>query len=104
MVEPLIRRSATTIGELDIHLGYFMETLQQLSARQAQLATKSDVADMRLEMRTFATKSELRSLKEEITNGDVPHTLKSWSDIAMRVAGTLAALASIWWFLHGGFK
>lgn len=43
------RRPATSISELDIHLGYLMEELRDMRERQEQmihsLATKQEVAD-----------------------------------------------------------
>ena len=95
MSDILHRRPATNVGELDIHIGYVMDELAKILRRQEMLATKSDVADMRVEMRTFATKAEVDLLREEVKNNTVPHTLKQWSDVALRVAATAAAVAAI---------
>lgn len=52
MISP--RRPATTIGELDIHLGFIMEEMRGLRVQQEtmlqQLATKQEVADLKKDL------------------------------------------------------
>lgn len=52
MISP--RRPATTIGELDIHLGFLMEELRTIRTQQdammQQLATKQEVADLKKDL------------------------------------------------------
>lgn len=52
MISP--RRPATTIGELDIHLGFLMEELRAIREQQGtmlqQLATKQEVADLKKDL------------------------------------------------------
>ena len=59
------RRPATTIGELDIHLGFLMEELRDIRQRQESmvhmLATKQEVADQISALKTQIDENSPRS-------------------------------------------
>jgi hypothetical protein len=65
------RRPATTIGELDIHLGFLMEELRDIRQRQesmvSMLATKQEVADQIAALRTQIAENSPRSFWKRLT-------------------------------------
>ena len=65
------RRPATTIGELDIHLGFLMEELREMRKRQdsmvQMLATKQEVADQIAELREKIAENSPRSFWKRVT-------------------------------------
>jgi len=65
------RRPATTIGELDIHLGFIMEELRDVRAQQgamlAKLATKEEVAEQIGELRAKIEANAPRSFWKHVT-------------------------------------
>lgn len=65
------RRPATTIGELDIHLGFLMEELRGMKAQQdfmlQKLATKEEVAKQIGELRDKVEANSPRSFWKRIT-------------------------------------
>jgi hypothetical protein len=65
------RRPATTIGELDIHLGFLMEELRDIRQRQESmvhmLATKQEVADQIATLKTQIEENSPRSFWKRLT-------------------------------------
>lgn len=65
------RRPATTIGELDIHLGFLMEELREMRAQQQEmiqnLATKAEVAIQIADLRQQIVENSPRSFWKRIT-------------------------------------
>ena len=65
------RRPATTIGELDIHLGFLMEELRDIRQRQesmvSMLATKQEVADQIAALKTQIEANSPRSFWRRTT-------------------------------------
>ncbi len=65
------RRPATTIGELDIHLGFLMEELRDIRQRQESmvhmLATKQEVADQISALKTQIDENSPRSFWKRLT-------------------------------------
>lgn len=65
------RRPATTIGELDIHLGFLMEELRDIKAQQGamlnKLATKEEVAEQIAELREKIDAQSIRSFWKRLT-------------------------------------
>lgn len=65
------RRPATTIGELDIHLGFLMEELRDIRQRQESmvnmLATKQEVADQIADLKAKIEANSPRSFWKRIT-------------------------------------
>lgn len=65
------RRPATTIGELDIHLGFLMEELRGIKAQQdamlQKLATKEEVSEQIAELRKKIEDNSPRSFWKRAT-------------------------------------
>lgn len=65
------RRPATTIGELDIHLGFLMEELRDIRQRQESmvnmLATKQEVAEQIATLKSQIDANSPRSFWKRIT-------------------------------------
>ena len=65
------RRPATTIGELDIHLGFLMEELREIRSQQQgmiqSLATKAEVATQIAELREQIAENSPRSFWKRTT-------------------------------------
>jgi len=77
------RRPATTIGELDIHLGFLMDEVQAMREQQESmlrmLATKQELADLRLD------------LEGKIKNGSFSQFLRRLTEIAVAVTAVCTA-------------
>lgn len=77
------RRPATTIGELDIHLGFLMDELKEMREQQESM------------MRLLATKQEVEALRTEleakIKNGSFSAFLRRLTEIAVAVTALCTA-------------
>ena len=65
------RRPATTIGELDIHLGFVMEELREMKAQHEhmlqKLATKAEVAEQIAELKRQIEENSPRTFWRKTT-------------------------------------
>jgi hypothetical protein len=77
------RRPATTIGELDIHLGFLLDELTQMREQQDRmlqmLATKTELAELRAD------------LEAKIKNGSVSAFLRRLTEIAVAITAVCTA-------------
>ena len=82
------RRPATTIGELDIHLGFVMDELKEMREQHEtmlrMLATKQEVADLRTE------------LEAKIRNGSFSAFLRRLTEIAVAVTALCTAAGFVY--------
>lgn len=102
-IEP---RSASTIGELDVHLQYMRRELEKLVGAVAQMATKQDIRELEQRMSSFATKDELASLERRLGQDSLPNTFDRWLTAITKIgtaggviAGAAAAVAAFVHFL-----
>ena len=67
------RRPATTIGELDVHIGYLQQEIKSVATALSGMATKADIEAITKRMDEMATKtmldSEVSALRAELTPG-----------------------------------
>lgn len=65
------RRPATTIGELDVHIGYLQQEIKSVATALSGMATKADIELLTKRMNEMATKvqleSEVSALRLEMT-------------------------------------
>lgn len=77
------RRPATTIGELDIHLGFVMDELKEMREQHdsmlRMLATKQEVSDLRAD------------LEAKIKNGSLTAFLRRLTEIAVAITAVCTA-------------
>lgn len=77
------RRPATTIGELDIHLGFLMEELREIRTRQeamtSMLATKQEVAE------------QINTLKKQIEDNSPRSFWKRTTEMAVGIVAVCTA-------------
>lgn len=77
------RRPATTIGELDIHLGFVMDELKEMREQHdsmlRMLATKQEVSDLRAD------------LELKIKNGSLTAFLRRLTEIAVAITAVCTA-------------
>lgn len=82
------RRPATTIGELDIHLGFLMDELKDMREQQENM------------MRLLATKQELEALRMEleskIKNGSFSSFLRRLTEIAVAITAVCTAAGFVY--------
>lgn len=90
------RRPATTIGELDIHLGHVMDELKHLNGRIDQLATTAWVAD---QLRVRDEKIQL--LSGEVSGASVTTRLKRISEVAQQLAIIVGCIGGAVVFIIG---
>ena len=78
------RRPATTIGELDIHLGFIMDELKDVRARVdgmvGLLATKAELH------------SEVQSIRKELNEKSLLSTWRRVTELAISVSAVAAAV------------
>ena len=72
------RRPATTIPELDVHLGYLQAAIRDLQSSVSSMATKDDITALAARMETFATKEELAHLAKRVDNDTTVSRLRRW--------------------------
>lgn len=81
------RRPATTIGELDIHLGFLMDELKTMREQQdsmlRMLATKQEVSELRAE------------LEAKIKNGSFSSFFRRLTEIAIGVTAVCTAVGFV---------
>jgi hypothetical protein len=78
------RRPATTIGELDIHLGFLMEELREMRSQQQEmiqsLATKAEV------------ESKIAELRKQISENSPSSFWRRLTEIAVGVVAICTAI------------
>jgi hypothetical protein len=81
------RRPATTIGELDIHLGFLMEELREMRSQQQEmiqnLATKAEVA------------TQIATLRQEISDNSPRSFWRRLTEIAVGVVAVCTAVGFV---------
>jgi hypothetical protein len=86
------RRPATTIGELDIHLGFLLEELTQMREQQERmvqmLATKTELAELR------------RDLEGQIKNGSFSAFWRRLTEIAVGITAVCTAVGFVFAVLN----
>lgn len=90
------RRPASSIEELDIHLGYVQEALRSIQESVKGMATKEDIRELSIRMGTFATKDELAALAKRVEDEATGSKLKRLAGTATSIMA-LIALASVTW-------
>jgi len=89
------RRPATTIGELDIHLGHIQGELGRLAAAVNNMATRDDIATLTSRIEKMATKDELKAVEDRLSKDSVPGTFDRWGGAAtkgMAIVGLVSAV------------
>jgi hypothetical protein len=90
------RRPATTIGELDIHLGFLMQELKAMRERVDGMfnlmATKEELA------------REIAALRAEVKENSPRSFMRTVTELATGVAAVSAAVGIIAALLHYGAK
>lgn len=90
------RRAASSIEELDIHLGYVQEALRSIQESVRGMATKEDIRELSTRMGSFATKDELAALAQRVEDEAAGRKLKRLAGVATSLMA-LIALASVTW-------
>ena len=92
MISP--RRPATTIGELDIHLGFIMEEMRGMRAQQEALRVQQEAM-----MQQLATKQEVAALKEDLDAKISANSAGAWwkrlTEISVGITAFAAAVGVI---------
>lgn len=90
------RRPATTIQELDVHLGYLQVAIKDLQGTVSAMATKRDIEALAERMDTFASKDDLARLERRVNDEDAVSTLKRWASVATSIMAIVALCAATW--------
>lgn len=90
------RRPATTIPELDVHLGYLQAAIRDLQGTVSGMATKKDITEIAERLETFATKEELAHLARRVDNDTTVSRLKRWGAIATSVMAIFGLCVALW--------
>ena len=77
------RRPATTIGELDIHLGFLMDEIREMSKQLAGLATKDELD------------KEVASIRAELADRSVGGAWRKLTSIAVGVSALAASVGVV---------
>lgn len=89
------RRPATTIPELDVHLGYVQQALKELQGAVENMATKQDITRLAERMNTFATKEELARLEAKLDAESTPNKIRRWGSLATSISAILALVIAV---------
>lgn len=90
------RRPATTIPELDVHLGYLQAAIKEVQSTISVMATKRDITELAERMDTFATKEELALLAKRVEDDTTVSRLKRWGSIATSVMAIFGFCVALW--------
>lgn len=90
------RRPATTIPELDVHLGYVQQALKELQGAVENMATKQDITRLAERMNTFATKEELARLEAKLDGETTESKLKRMAGLATSIMSIIALCVAVW--------
>jgi len=93
------RRAATTIGELDLHLGYVQQEIARLVDAVGDMATKQDIQELEQRMNGFALKADVEAVGRRL---DALESRKPFDEMLAkitRVGGAMAAMGAIGAFL-----
>ena len=90
------RRPATTIPELDVHLGYLQSAIKELQGTVSSMATKEDITAIAERMETFATKEELARLERRVENDTTVSRLRRWGALATSVMAIFGFCVALW--------
>lgn len=88
------RRAASTIGELDIHLGNVQESIRELRETVGNMATKEDIKALTVRMENFATKDELKRVEDRLSKDSAPTMFWRWVGNAQKLAAALVVIVS----------
>lgn len=93
------RVGATTIGELDVHLGYLQRDIREFGERLREMATRDDIDALRAEMKELATRKELTALEDKV-NGQsaksIVHLITQWAAMIIMLAGAVAIIGGLY--------
>ena len=90
------RRPATTIPELDVHLGYLQAAISDLQKSVSSMATKNDITLLAERMDSFATKEELARLEKKIEDDTTSSKLARLGSIATSVMAIFGVCVALW--------
>lgn len=88
------RRAATTVQELDIHLGYVQQNLARLIEAVAEMATKEDIRQLNDRMQSFATREELLELEKRLNALTLPSLFDRWASTVTKIGAVAAVVAA----------
>lgn len=97
------RRAASTIGELDIHLGNVQDSIRELRDTVGNMATKEDIKALTARMENFATKDELRRVEMRLEADSAPSLFWRWVGNAQKIAAAITVVAAACGLIFGGF-
>lgn len=90
------RRPATTIQELDVHLGYVQQAIGDIQRLVASMATKQDITELAKRMESFATKDELQRLASRIEGETTGSKLKKLASVATSLMAIITLVVVCW--------
>lgn len=92
------RRPATTIGELDVHIGYLQQEVKSVATALSGMATKADIEAITKRMDEMATKamlnSEVSALRDELTRESPRTKFREITDAITKMGAAATVLVA----------
>jgi hypothetical protein len=92
--------TATSMGELDLHLRYMRIEVRKLVEAMPHMATKADIAELSRKFDGYATHDDVRALRtdvevlrQQMETESVRGSVKAWAEWAQRLSAIAAFLA-----------
>jgi len=86
------RRPATTIGELDIHLGFVMDEIRDFKALLGQMSTRAET-ERNIAEAVRVVAEDLATLKRKVDDQSPRSMFDNLTRISLGIAAIAAALA-----------
>lgn len=90
------RRSATTIGELDTHLGYVLDNLSDLREAVSNMATRSEIEKLAGRLDLMATRAELKAIESRLDGESMGSRFSRAASLAAKLLTVIALLVALW--------
>ncbi len=95
------RPSATTIGELDIHMLHLQQIVAEI---RAGMVTKTDMINLKSDIQAdiaqkFVSTERFEALEKKVDAATISSSLMRWASIVTKVAGAVAAAGGLFGLL-----
>ena len=85
---------ATTIAQLDVHLGYLRDSVGKIEGRLALMATKADIDDLKRQLGGYVPRAEFEAARKEWAEKSVGTTFDRIANVIIKLGGAAAVIAA----------
>ena len=95
------RRPATSIAEIDVHIGYIQQQLRDMSDSLSEMATKTDIDELKQQMSGYATRAELDAARAEWREKSAGSTFDRVTTVITKLGASITVIVAAAYFIVG---